>query len=144
MRVVYFSVDFPVMISIHPFSYNHSPSLQLDAWRSPWFLAVNLCICFHHLLDKDSLMTEWLPRKTSSGTLFSIARSLTWCLFLHVTPFIPSLEHSYISLSVWASSSGPHAIHSWSFPLPRNIHSQSLTISLTSVVILITACFSIT
>ncbi|KAL6057963.1 hypothetical protein STEG23_015831, partial [Scotinomys teguina] len=33
------------------------PSLQLDSWSSAWCLAVDLCVCFHHLLDEGSMMT---------------------------------------------------------------------------------------
>ena len=33
------------------------PSLQQDSWRSARYLAVELCICSHQLLDGGSLMT---------------------------------------------------------------------------------------
>ncbi|KAL6090639.1 hypothetical protein STEG23_006837, partial [Scotinomys teguina] len=42
-------------------------SLQLDCWSSAWYLAVDLCICFHQLLEKGSVMTVRVFANLSTG-----------------------------------------------------------------------------
>ncbi|KAL6082403.1 hypothetical protein STEG23_014329, partial [Scotinomys teguina] len=37
------------------------PSLQLNFRSSAWGLTVDLCICFHQLLDEGSMVTGYLP-----------------------------------------------------------------------------------
>ncbi|XP_076400477.1 uncharacterized protein LOC121832172 [Peromyscus maniculatus bairdii] len=51
---------FPIVI-LMPLLRESLFSLRLDSWSSAWCLVVDLCICFHQLLDEGSMITGYSP-----------------------------------------------------------------------------------
>ncbi|KAL6030568.1 hypothetical protein STEG23_036525, partial [Scotinomys teguina] len=66
-------------------------SLRLDSWSLAWYLAVNLCIYFHQLLDEGSMMMGYSLIELLGLTLYIKSKSHRHYSFRHCLCSISSL-----------------------------------------------------
>ena len=96
------------------------PSLQLDSQHLALCLAVDLCICFLHLLDKSSVMAIKVVINLFTGTISTIDRSHP-CGFLGFpsTRFFPKpITPNKIFLSLLSPTVPPSTQTSWFLMFP--------------------------